>query len=85
MRPLAQFPRDTLRQIDGVLTDIDDTLTTGGKLTAAAYAAMERLRDAGVLVIPITGRPAALRACIEYELRCRTVMLNSSGPSMWRN
>ena len=58
MRPLAQFPRDALRQIDGVLTDIDDTLTTGGRLTATAYSAMERLREAGLLVIPITGRPA---------------------------
>jgi hypothetical protein len=42
----------------GVLTDIDDTLSTHGRMTAAAYAAMERLRSAGLLVIPITGRPA---------------------------
>ena len=42
----------------GVLFDIDDTLTTHGTLTAAAYAAMERLRGAGLLVVPITGRPA---------------------------
>jgi HAD superfamily hydrolase (TIGR01484 family) len=40
------------------LTDIDDTLSTHGRLTAPAYVAMERLRDAGRLVIPITGRPA---------------------------
>ena len=33
--------------IRGVLTDIDDTLTTRGRLTADAYAAMERLRAAG--------------------------------------
>jgi HAD superfamily hydrolase (TIGR01484 family) len=41
-----------------VLADIDDTLTTDGRLTATAYAAMERLQRAGLLVIPITGRPA---------------------------
>ena len=41
-----------------MLADIDDTLTTHGKLTAAAYAALERLQRAGKLVIPITGRPA---------------------------
>jgi hypothetical protein len=41
-----------------VLTDIDDTLTTEGRLTAAAYGAMERLAAAGFLVVPITGRPA---------------------------
>jgi hypothetical protein len=41
-----------------VLTDIDDTLTTGGQLLSVAYAALERLRAAGLLVVPVTGRPA---------------------------
>ena len=41
-----------------VLTDIDDTLTTEGHLTADAYFALERLSAAGITVIPITGRPA---------------------------
>jgi HAD superfamily hydrolase (TIGR01484 family) len=58
MRPLLDFPLDARRQVTGVLTDIDDTLTTEGRLTAAAYAALERLRAAGLRVIPITGRPA---------------------------
>jgi len=44
--------------IRGVFCDIDDTLTTDGRLTAEAYAALERLHDAGLLVVPITGRPA---------------------------
>jgi HAD superfamily hydrolase (TIGR01484 family) len=57
MRPLATMPDATRRAIRGVLTDIDDTLSTHGRIGAAAYAAMERLRDAGRLVIPITGRP----------------------------
>src|SRR5206468_4735597 len=58
MKPLAEFPRPALARIRGVLCDIDDTLTTDGRLTAAAYAALERLQDAGLLVVPITGRPA---------------------------
>ena len=29
-----------------------------GRITAEAYSAMQRLRDAGLLVIPVTGRPA---------------------------
>ncbi|CAG0977149.1 hypothetical protein BURK1_01544 [Burkholderiales bacterium] len=52
------MPRAVRESIRGVLTDIDDTLTTHGQLTPAAYAALARLRDAGKLVIPITGRPA---------------------------
>ncbi len=58
MKPLSEFPREALRAVRAVLTDIDDTLTTGGRLEAAAYGALERLRAAGLLVVPITGRPA---------------------------
>src|SRR5947208_2219606 len=57
MRPLVQFPLEARRGIRAVLTDIDDTITTHGKLPAAAYTALERLRLAGFLVIPVTGRP----------------------------
>jgi HAD superfamily hydrolase (TIGR01484 family) len=46
------------QRIRGLLFDIDDTLTTNGRLTAEAYAAMERLQQAGVLLAPVTGRPA---------------------------
>jgi hypothetical protein len=45
-------------RLRGLLFDIDETLTTGGRLTAEAYAAMERLKRAGRLVVPVTGRPA---------------------------
>jgi len=41
-----------------VLFDIDDTLTTDGKLTAQAYAALERLKQAGKRLVAVTGRPA---------------------------
>ncbi len=58
MRPLDDFPAAARRRIRGVFTDIDDTLTTDGKLTAAAYSALERLHDAGFMVVPVTGRPA---------------------------
>ena len=58
MKQLAEFPGAARARIRGVFCDIDDTLTTGGKLTAAAYAALEALQRAGLLVVPITGRPA---------------------------
>jgi HAD superfamily hydrolase (TIGR01484 family) len=58
MQPLAEFPMAVRRALRGVLCDIDDTLTTSGRLTAEAYAAMERLHEAGLLVVPVTGRPA---------------------------
>jgi HAD superfamily hydrolase (TIGR01484 family) len=55
---LATMPAAVRRGIRFVLTDIDDTLTTEGKLTAQAYGALERLRVAGKIVVPVTGRPA---------------------------
>ena len=58
MKPLAEFPVDALRKIRGVLFDIDDTLTTEGQLTAQAYSAVEALKRSGLIVVPITGRPA---------------------------
>ena len=58
MKPLASMPDATRQAIRGVLADIDETISTHGRLTAEAYVAMERLHAAGKLVIPITGRPA---------------------------
>lgn len=58
MQALAAFGIAARRGVRGVLCDIDDTLTTAGRLTAAAYGALERLRSAGLSVVPITGRSA---------------------------
>ncbi|MEE8515327.1 MAG: HAD-IIB family hydrolase [Alphaproteobacteria bacterium] len=58
MQPLSAFPETDRRTVRGVFVDIDETLTTDGNLTAAAYAALERLHVAGKLCVPITGRPA---------------------------
>ena len=55
MKPLELLDA---RAIDTLLFDIDETLTTEGKLTAAAYSALERLKRAGKRVVPVTGRPA---------------------------
>lgn len=58
MRDLAEFGPETASRIRGVFCDIDDTLTTEGRLPADAYRALERLHEAGLVVAPITGRPA---------------------------
>ena len=58
MEPLSTFPLEKAAAIRAVFTDIDDTVTTDGRLTADAYGALERLKEAGLAVIPITGRPS---------------------------
>ena len=55
--PLATLPRGAWRGVQGLLTDIDDTLTRDGALEPAALAALQRLHAAGVPVVAITGRP----------------------------
>jgi HAD superfamily hydrolase (TIGR01484 family) len=58
MQPLDRLPDDALARVRGVFADIDDTITSDGTLTADAYAALSSLHAAGLVVVPITGRPA---------------------------
>ena len=56
MLPLAQWSWNARRGLSGVLTDIDDTLTTEGAITPDALQALFDLKAAGLPVIAITGR-----------------------------
>ncbi len=48
----------TVKRLLGIFFDIDGTFTTSGKIRAVAYEALWELKDSGLYVIPITGRPA---------------------------
>jgi HAD superfamily hydrolase (TIGR01484 family) len=56
-RPWAELALNATTRVLGVLTDIDDTLTTDGAITPAALTALAQLKAAGLHVIAITGRP----------------------------
>jgi HAD superfamily hydrolase (TIGR01484 family) len=58
MQPISELAQRVRGDLLGVLADIDDTLSTAGRITAAAYSALEQWRDAGLKVVAITGRPA---------------------------
>ncbi len=66
LQPFDQFSAAGLRAIRFVLTDVDDTLTAGARLPAAAFDALERLHRAGLEVVPITAAPAGW-----CDLMCR--------------
>ncbi|MGY4827567.1 HAD-IIB family hydrolase [Sphaerotilaceae bacterium SBD11-9] len=57
VRAWSALPAAQAATVAGVLTDIDDTLTTAGAITADALQALGDLRAAGLPVIAITGRP----------------------------
>ena len=58
MKPFDTLAPELARKIDFVLCDLDDTLTSGGRLPAASYAGLEELSGHGKKVIVVTGRPA---------------------------
>lgn len=58
MKAIHQLPEVDAARIDVVFCDIDDTLTSSGRLPAEAFAALWRLSGAGCRVVPVTGRPA---------------------------
>jgi HAD superfamily hydrolase (TIGR01484 family) len=57
LQPLSTWPLSARQKIVGVFTDIDDTLTADGAITPDALQALHQLKAAGLMVIPITGRP----------------------------
>jgi 1,2-diacylglycerol 3-alpha-glucosyltransferase len=58
MKPIQLLDRTDGARVQYVCTDIDDTLTRDGRLPSEAYSALWDLHDAGIRVIPVTGRPA---------------------------
>jgi HAD superfamily hydrolase (TIGR01484 family) len=59
MQPIDRCPSHELARIRGVLFDLDDTVLTHGVLTRDAYDAVWDLRDAGYVLVAVTGRPSA--------------------------
>ncbi len=57
MQPIAEMSTEQARAIEGVVFDVDDTLTSAGIVEEEAYSALFRLRDAALHRIAVTGRP----------------------------
>jgi HAD superfamily hydrolase (TIGR01484 family) len=57
-KPLDQLERGQLARIEVLLTDIDGTMTRRGRIPAEVVEWLPRLAEAGVEVLPCTGRSA---------------------------
>src|SRR4051812_7682632 len=58
MRSLAELGKDEARSLHGLLFDLDDTVLSHGLLHRAAYDAIWDLKDAGLVLVAVTGRPS---------------------------
>ena len=56
--PIENISSGLLQNLKGVLFDLDDTFTTRGKIPACSFTALWDLRNAGITLIAVTGRPA---------------------------
>lgn len=83
--PIASLTSGDARRIRYVMMDIDDTLTIDGKLPAESYTALWKLRDTGLVVIPITGRPAGWCDLIAREWPVDGVVGENGAFALWEN
>jgi hypothetical protein len=84
MKPLDQWPLAERARIRGVLTDIDDTLTTDGALAPEARHALLRLREAGLPVFAVTGRPAGWSAGFALDWPLDAIVAENGAVALWR-
>ena len=82
--PWSSCSPQRLRGVAGVLTDIDDTLTRDGAIEPAALGALERLADAGVPVIAITGRPMGWSEPFARAWPLRAIVAENGAVALFR-
>jgi HAD superfamily hydrolase (TIGR01484 family) len=58
LRCLSELRADLAKNAVCLFSDIDDTISREGRIDAAAYDAIWRASEAGLKVVPVTGRPA---------------------------
>jgi HAD superfamily hydrolase (TIGR01484 family) len=83
MKIISEMTREEAVGVRYILMDIDDTLTREGKLLASAYDALWKLREAGLRVIPVTGRPAGWCDLIAREWPVDGVVGENGALAFW--
>jgi len=84
MTPLSEWPMAARARIHGVLTDIDDTLTSEGDITPEALDALHQLRNAGLPVLAITGRPAGWSEAFALAWPVKAIVAENGAVALWR-
>lgn len=71
--------------VRALFTDLDGTLTTEGRVEASTYTLLERLGQAGVPVIVVTGRPAGWGQAIATLVPAAAVVAENGGVTFIRD
>lgn len=79
MRPLAELTDAAWASVEGVATDLDDTLTAHGQLTASSLDALWALRAMGVPCVIATGRPVGWAEVVASLAPVRAVVAENGG------
>jgi HAD superfamily hydrolase (TIGR01484 family) len=65
--------------VRALFSDIDGTMTTGERIEASTYAALEKLVEAGIPVILVTGRPAGFGHAFIRMMPVQAVVTENGG------
>ena len=79
-RPVSEL-RGPVRAL---FSDVDGTMTTGERVDAATYAALEKLGEAGIPVIMVTGRPAGFGFAFMKMTGCLACVAENGGVTFVR-
>jgi HAD superfamily hydrolase (TIGR01484 family) len=58
IKTIKEIPENFCKNLKYFFTDIDDTITENGKIPPSTMQAIWDLHNAGINVVPVTGRPA---------------------------
>src|ERR1700753_2616581 len=79
-RPLSQL-RGPVRAL---FSDVDGTMTTGERIEAPTYDALEQLASAGIPIVLVTGRPAGWGQAFMKMLPVAAVVTENGGVTFVR-
>lgn len=85
MLPLSALTPEIARNIRGVAFDLDDTFLTHGALSIEAYEALFDLKDAGLKLAVVTGRPAGWGEVIARQWPVDGVVVENGALYMQRD
>lgn len=82
MKPVDELTTAEAQSLTGLLFDLDDTLLDEGELSEQAYSSLFRLRESGLVLIAVTGRPASWGELIARQWPVAGVV-TENGPIGW--